>query len=89
MKCTKIVVHGEVQGVGFRRYVWSVAKRLGLKGYVKNLSNGRVEIVVQGDIEDIEKLLNKIRSTKIFTIQGIERTLIECNSFDDFEIIGY
>ncbi len=89
MKCTRIIVHGEVQGVGFRRYVWSIAKRLGLKGYVKNLSDGKVEIVLQGDSKDIEKLIHKIRSTKVFTIQGIERTFIECNSFDDFEIIGY
>jgi acylphosphatase len=42
-------VSGMVQGVGYRFFVQRVAGRLGLQGYVKNLSNGRVETYAIGE----------------------------------------
>ncbi|MCX8648942.1 acylphosphatase [Gilliamella sp. B2776] len=49
IKQLKIQVSGRVQGVGFRFFTQQKAKKLGLLGYVKNLDNGDVEILVQGD----------------------------------------
>ena len=57
-----IFAHGRVQGVNFRYYVYKRATGLGLKGYVCNLRDGRVEIVVQGLQEDVQKLLNYVKS---------------------------
>lgn len=42
-------VHGRVQGVGFRYYTQSEAKRLGLRGWVRNLPDGSVEVCIAGD----------------------------------------
>ena len=53
----RIYVLGFVQGVGFRRFVKKNAIKLSLRGYVKNLPDGRVEAVVQGEKEAVEKLL--------------------------------
>ncbi len=44
-----IIVHGRVQGVGFRFFVQHVAERLGLYGTVRNCEDGTVEIVVEGN----------------------------------------
>jgi len=55
-KTFEIIVKGSVQGVGFRRFVFENAKKLNLKGYAKNLSNGNVEILVAGDEEKIKEL---------------------------------
>jgi len=52
-----IFILGFVQGVGFRGFARSNAQKLGLKGWVKNLSDGRVEITAQGPKETIEKLI--------------------------------
>ncbi|KKQ27706.1 MAG: Acylphosphatase [Candidatus Magasanikbacteria bacterium GW2011_GWC2_37_14] len=52
-----LTIHGRVQGVGFRWSVMKKAKSLGLVGYVKNLVNGIVEVLVEGDKEDLKKLL--------------------------------
>jgi acylphosphatase len=52
-----ITVKGFVQGVGFRYFVNHHAIRLGLKGYVKNLYEGDVEVLVEGDKSVIEDLL--------------------------------
>ncbi|WP_086358207.1 MULTISPECIES: acylphosphatase [unclassified Gilliamella] len=53
----KIRVSGRVQGVGFRFFTYQKATKLGLVGYVKNLDNGEVEIVAQGDNISIAKLI--------------------------------
>ncbi|UIZ91517.1 acylphosphatase [Corynebacterium sp. CNCTC7651] len=49
-------VHGHVQGVGFRWWTRSRALELGLAGYAKNLADGRVEVVAEGEEADVEKL---------------------------------
>jgi len=48
MPAARFVVHGRVQGVGFRWFVWQVAERLGLKGVGRNLPDGSVEVVAEG-----------------------------------------
>lgn len=53
----RIYVLGFVQGVGFRNFVRSNARRLGLTGWVQNLTDGRVEALVQGPKEKIEILI--------------------------------
>ena len=47
----RIFVSGLVQGVGFRAYTQRVAESYGLSGWVRNLPDGRVEILVEGDEE--------------------------------------
>lgn len=54
-------VHGHVQGVGFRWWTRSRALELGLSGYAKNLSDGRVEVVAEGEQGDVDKLLELLR----------------------------
>ena len=51
------VVRGRVQGVFFRASAQREAKRLGLTGWVRNLSDGSVEIVVEGEDEQVRELL--------------------------------
>lgn len=53
----RIFILGFVQGVGFRAYVRKNARSLSLKGNVKNLPDQRVEVLVQGSKEDIQKLI--------------------------------
>jgi len=52
-----IRVYGVVQGVGFRAYIYRIARSLNIVGYVKNLEDGSVLIVAEGSREAIDKLL--------------------------------
>ena len=52
-----LFITGMVQGVFFRYTTKSEADRLGLKGWVKNLMNGGVEVIVEGEKGDVEKLI--------------------------------
>lgn len=56
----RFLVEGRVQGVGFRRYTQKKAVELSLAGWVRNLSNGKVEALASGearDLKNFEKLL--------------------------------
>jgi acylphosphatase len=57
-----IFFSGTVQGVGFRYTTLSLARPLSLTGWVKNLSDGRVEAVAEGPQEDIEKLVSDLKT---------------------------
>jgi acylphosphatase len=52
---------GRVQGVGFRYAARAAAQGFALTGYVRNLDDGRVELVLEGESADIERLIATIR----------------------------
>jgi len=60
-KRAHILASGRVQGVCFRMYTWDKASSLDLKGWVRNLPDGRVEIVAEGEGEKIALFLDLIR----------------------------
>lgn len=87
MSAFKIYAVGIVQGVGFRPYVKILADRLGVRGYVKNLGGGEVEIFVEGEgAEEFIKALKDERPKAIILEELIvERT--EPQGYATFEIL--
>ncbi|RLG29592.1 acylphosphatase [Methanosarcinales archaeon] len=79
---------GYVQGVGFRFSVKRIALSLGLKGWVKNLRNGNVEIVAQGEKNSLEDFANQIRESSLKRyIKNVEINWEEASGeFNNFEI---
>ncbi|MEA2037804.1 MAG: acylphosphatase [Nanoarchaeota archaeon] len=57
MKRAHLIVSGRVQGVWFRDTTNKVASKLGLKGFVRNLPDGNVEVIAEGNEEKIKKLV--------------------------------
>lgn len=57
MKYTQIIIRGFVQGVGYRKFVRDNARKMGLVGYVRNLSDNSVEVIVSGSKENIDRLI--------------------------------
>ena len=86
MTAKKILTQGIVQGVGFRPYIYRLAKDLNLKGYVRNLGNV-VEIILEGDNIDlfIERLPCEL--PPIAKIDSMKIEDIDNNNFNDFTII--
>jgi acylphosphatase len=58
MEHIRAVVHGVVQGVGFRYHTCQTAQQLGVKGFVRNQPDGTVEIVAVGTSEQLNSLLD-------------------------------
>jgi acylphosphatase len=51
------VVHGRVQGVAFRANTCHHARYLGLTGWVRNCSDGTVELIAQGELQSVQQLV--------------------------------
>jgi acylphosphatase len=67
-----IVFSGRVQGVGFRFTALNVANRYELRGYVRNLPEGDVEMVVHGPAEMIDNCVRDLQDSFVGTISHID-----------------
>ena len=54
-------VHGVVQGVGFRHFTRQLAESYGIEGYVRNVPDGSVEVVAEGDRQALKAFLDEVR----------------------------
>lgn len=61
MRAVRVIVHGDVQGVGFRYFTRGQAQRLGILGWVLNRPDGTVEAWGQGPPEQVEAWLAAVR----------------------------
>lgn len=87
LKRAHIYYSGRVQGVGFRFTVERIALELGMTGWVKNLSDGRVELVVEGEEKELDKMMNRIDTEFSSYIRGKDvRWEDNPGEFKDFEI---
>jgi acylphosphatase len=57
----RYLISGRVQGVGFRAFTETQAAVEGLHGWVRNLGDGRVEVLFEGDMEAVERAEAKLR----------------------------
>jgi acylphosphatase len=55
------LITGQVQGVGYRRFVQRQAETLRVAGYIENLSDGRVEVIAEGEKTELEQLLHHLK----------------------------
>ena len=66
-------VYGRVQGVGFRKATEREGQRLGLKGWVRNLEDGEVEILAQGEHQAVQILMDWSRRGPAFAqVESLE-----------------
>jgi len=71
----RIVVHGRVQGVGFRFFVQHTGMRLGLVGEVRNNPDSTVEIVVEGRPETIAEFIKRVeKGPPLARVQRVDVT---------------
>jgi len=61
-KCIRAFISGRVQGVFFRDSTRTQAVKLGISGFAKNLSDGRVEVMACGDNIKVDKLIDWLHS---------------------------
>ncbi len=83
-----LVAHGMVQGVGFRFFVREQAVPRGIKGWVKNLPDGNVEIVAEGDKEILINFIDRVKKGPLFgTVSELQVEWIEPkNTYSNFSI---
>ena len=82
-KSVRLYIEGTVQGVFFRGFVKENAERHNLKGFVRNLDDGRVEIFLEGDNVDVDKMVEVVKKgPKHASIQKVD---VKPERFQDFK----
>lgn len=80
-------VSGKVQGVGFRAATVRQAHQLKLGGWVRNLSDGRVQVLLQGDHDAVDRMLSwLLRGPPLASVTGVTHEEVSTERlFDRFE----
>lgn len=81
-------VSGTVQGIGYRFFVRGQAEKLGVRGWVKNLRDGRVEVVVEGGSERVANFLKSLKddAPDEAAIENISTNYESARGEKDFQI---
>jgi acylphosphatase len=83
----QVLYRGRVQGVGFRYTARQTAAAFQVAGYVQNLPDGRVRLVVEGQPDELERFLDELRARMARHIRDVEQqTLPATGEFAGFEI---
>lgn len=83
----RLYYQGRVQGVGFRQTAWQLATGFDVVGYVKNLPDGRVELLAEGRPEELDRFLAAVGEKLDGFIRHSDcRTTAASGAFRDFEI---
>jgi acylphosphatase len=84
----KFIISGTVQGVGFRFFTQRAAARHQVLGYVRNLKDGRVEALAEGDSKSVEEFKHELLTGPTYSkVEEIEETVLEpSNLYISFRI---
>lgn len=90
MKTVMIIITGRVHGVFFRRFVKEKADQFGVRGFVRNLDDGTVEVVAEGKDENVMLLVFECKRGPLHaTIKDVKVEEIKNQGFDVFRIINF
>ena len=84
--CRCVLYSGRVQGVGFRYTAQRVSRDYAIGGYVRNLPDGRVELVAEGLEPEVDTFLHALDRSMAVYIESRERHTIAALGLADFQI---
>ena len=86
--CKRVLFQGYVQGVGFRYATHGLAQRFAVAGYVRNLADGRVELVAEGAPTEVDKFVNAVSRQMSEHIESRQEHDEPAQGLTTFEIRG-
>ena len=82
-KSVRLYIDGTVQGVFFRSFIKENAERYNVKGFTRNLEDGRIEVFLEGDIDSVDKMIEFCKKgPKHSQIKNVQ---IKPERFQDFK----
>ncbi len=83
-----LTIKGKVQGVCYRDWTRQTAQKLGIVGWVKNLANGDVQAIVQGEQENVDRLIELCyKGPNMANVITIEKEVVQPDNFTEFEVL--
>jgi acylphosphatase len=87
-KSIRLYVSGLVQGIVFRGFVKENAERYNVKGFVRNLEDGRVEIFLEGDLDNVKKMIELCKKgPKHSEVKRVEMRVEKFQELKNFKIL--
>lgn len=87
-KSVRLYINGIVQGVFFRNFVKENAEKCNVKGFIRNLEDGRIEIFLEGNIEDVDKMIEICKTgPKHSQIKNVEEKEERFQDFKTFKVL--
>jgi len=88
MKTLRISITGTVQGVFFRTYIKEKADELKVRGFARNLEDGRVEVIAEGKDENVNEMLAYCKQGPPHSsVKNVEAIEIKNQGFKDFKVL--
>ena len=88
MKTLRVYITGTVQGMIYRNYLLDAGLRIGVRGFVRNMEDGRVEVLIEGRDDKVKEMLEVCKKdTNQTKIRGVEVKEIGNQSFEGFKIL--
>ena len=89
-KSLRLFISGSVQPLFFNRFIKDNADKLDIKGFIRNLENGKIEIFVEGDIDSMDKMVPLCRrGPQHSIIRSVEEKEERFQDFKDFKVLRF
>jgi len=87
-KSVRLYINGTVQGVFFRIFVKENAERYNVKGFIRNLEDGRIEVFLEGDVDRVNKMIDICKKgPKHAQIRNVEIKPERFQNFRTFKVL--
>jgi acylphosphatase len=87
-KAVRLYIEGTVQGIFFRQFVKDNAERNDVKGFVRNLEDGRVEVFLEGDQANVEKMIELCKKGQKYSkINKVEEKEEKFQGLKEFKVL--
>jgi len=87
-KAVRLYINGTVQGVFFRAFIKENAERYNVKGFVRNLEDGRLEVFLEGNSEEVNKMVELCKKgPKHSMIRKVEEKPERFQDFKTFKVL--
>ena len=84
----RLFISGTVQGVFFRNFIKENAEKNNVRGFTRNLEDGKVEVFLEGDIDDVNKTAELCRQgPKHAQIKNVEEKPEKFQGFKEFKVL--
>lgn len=87
-KSVRVYISGTVQGMFFRNFIKENAEKLSVNGFVRNLEDGRVEVFLEGDGDNVKKMIEVCeKGQRNMEIQNVEVKPEKHQGFRNFKVL--
>jgi len=87
-KSIRLYIDGTVQGIFYRAFIKENAERYNVKGFVRNLEDGRVEVFLEGDVDNVKKMIELCKKgPKHSMVRNIEEKDERFQDFKTFKVL--